>query len=316
MKIKPQNKHNYVIMKKLFYRIFSKKIAFALLLSFASFYGRTQVDSTAIMQEALKEVFDSINSTFEYQYGKINIGNDIATITVPDGFKFVDAEQSRKILHDLWGNPDSEDILGMILPEDMTPLHDNFTYAVEISYSEDGFIEDDDAEDIDYDELMDEMKEDAKAMNEERRKAGYSAIEIIGWAKPPFYDSENKKLHWAKEAHFEGDEENTLNYNIRILGRKGYLVLNAIGDMATLPMFEENAENIIESVEFNEGFRYSEFDPDIDKVAAYGIGGLIAGKVLAKVGFFAIFAKFFKFIAIGAVAVLGMLKGFFKKKKE
>lgn len=37
-------------------------------------------------------------------------------------------------------------------------------------------------------------------------------------------------------------------------------------------------------VSFTEGNRYADFKPGIDKVAAVGIGGLIAGKVIAKTG--------------------------------
>ncbi|TYA89160.1 DUF2167 domain-containing protein, partial [Seonamhaeicola marinus] len=63
--------------------------------------------------------------------------------------------------------------------------------------------------------------------------------------------------------------------------------------------------------------RYSDFNPDIDQVAAYGIGGLIAGKILAKAGFFAVILKFWKFIAIGAVALFSSFrKKIFGNKKE
>ena len=79
-------------------------------------------------------------------------------------------------------------------------------------------------------------------------------------------------------------------------------------------------------MEFNEGNTYADFDPDIDEIAAYGIGGLIAGKVLAKVGLLAGLlkfvkvigiglAKFWKPIAIGLVALAAGLKKFFFKSE-
>ena len=74
--------------------------------------------------------------------------------------------------------------------------------------------------------------------------------------------------------------------------------------------FNKDRDNILASVDFTSGNRYADFNPDIDEVAAYGIGGLIAGKILAKAGFFAVILKFWKFIAIGAVALFG---GFRKK---
>ena len=72
-------------------------------------------------------------------------------------------------------------------------------------------------------------------------------------------------------------------------------------------------------VQFNDGYKYEQFDSSVDKVAAYGIGGLIAGKVLAKVGIFAGLAKFSKLIILaigGAIAGLWRLITGRKKKDE
>ena len=138
--------------------------------------------------------------------------------------------------------------------------------------------------------------------------------------RKPFYDSENKKLYWAKELKFEDSEINTLNYNIRILGRKGYLNLNAIGDMTILNEFKGDVDQIFASVSFKEGSTYREFNPSIDKIAAYGIGGLIAGKVLLKVGLLAklgiLLAKFWKILLVAIVAIGAGIKRFMGVKKE
>lgn len=271
--------------------------------------AQQEADTLSFDLEAYQKVVDSINNSFTYQRGEVTLHNGLAILHVPEGFKFLDSEQSKRVLTDLWGNPPSEPI-GLLFPEAMTPMHDNFTYAVEIEYSEEGYIEDEDAEDLDYDDLLEEIQEDIKASNPERTAQGYPTMELVGWASQPYYDHKNKKLHWAKELKFEDTEINTLNYNIRVLGRKGYLNLNAIGDINMLNTFNADRDNILQSVEFTPGNRYSDFNPDIDKVAAYGIGGLIAGKILAKAGFFALILKFWKFIAIGAVAIFS---GFRKK---
>lgn len=64
-------------------------------------------------------------------------------------------------------------------------------------------------------------------------------------------------------------------------------------------------------------FRYADFNPDMDTVAAYGIGALIAGKVAAKLGILAtvlIFLK--KFWIIAVVGLGGLFKRFFGKREE
>jgi len=252
----------------------------------------TPVDSLKLMQE-------KIEKSLTYETGKIILGKNLAVMEVPAGYCYLSAKQSQYVLSQLWGNPPDSSTLGMLFPENQGPFSDN-SYAIEISYSEEGYINDDDAADLNYDDLLKEMQQDTRDANPARAQEGYPTVELVGWASPPFYDVKNHKLHWAKELKFQETESNTLNYNIRILGRKGYLVLNAIGGMDVLPAVKKNINPVLASVDFTEGNRYRDFNPDIDQVAAYGVGGLIAGKVLAKVGFFALILKFWK-VVIGVI---------------
>ena len=286
------------------------KTTFTLLLSFVltfTFAQEYTEELTTEQQEILQQKIDSINNSFTYEYGKISIQDGIAEVDVPDNYKFLNSEQSNYVLTELWGNPPSE-VLGLLFPKDTNPLSENFTYAVEVTYSEEGYIKDDDAKDLDYDELLEEMQEGTNADNDERKKLGYPTMNLVGWASKPYYDEAEKKLHWAKEIKFEGAEINTLNYNIRVLGREGYLNLNAIGTIDVLPVFKNDVSEILSSVHFTEGNKYADFNPDIDNVAAYGIGGLIAGKLLAKAGFFVLILKFWKVIAIAIVGAFSVFK--------
>lgn len=90
--------------------------------------------------------------------------------------------------------------------------------------------------------------------------------------------------------------------------------------MSQLPQIRPEMEKVYALVEFQDGNRYGDFDPDLDTVAAYGIGGLIAGKVAAKAGLFALILKGLlaakKALIIGAIALAAGLKAFFSRKKE
>lgn len=267
------------------------------------------------LPDSTRAKYDSL--TFET--GKILLDGGIAEIQVPTGFKYLNGKQSEYVLSELWGNP-PRTTLGMLFPEYANNYLPN-TWAIEISFDEDGYVKDDDAKDIKYDELLKTMQEETKAANEERAKQGYSTVELLGWASPPFYDEKAKKLHWAKELMFAGSDAATLNYNIRVLGRKGVLVLNAIGEMSDLDAIKTEINPILAAVEFTSGNRYEDFNESTDKLAAYGIGGLIAGGVLAKTGLFAkiglIFAKFAKVIFLGVAAVGGGIwKWFTGRRKE
>ena len=255
---------------------------------------------------------DSIEKTFTYEHGTITLKNGIGQIVVPDGFKYLNPAQAERVIVDLWGNPGGENItLGLILPENQGVLSER-GYVFNIQYDEIGYVKDNDADKIDYDELMTEMQKEAVEANKLRKEQGYEPIYMVGWAAKPFYDGNKKILHWAKEIKFGTNEVNTLNYNVRVLGRKGVLVLNAIATMADLPLVKKDVPLVLDIVQFNDGFKYQDFDPKIDEVAAWTIGGLVAGKLLAKVGFFAVLLKFWKLIAI---AVFGFLGAFWKKIK-
>ncbi|POY38578.1 DUF2167 domain-containing protein [Solitalea longa] len=245
---------------------------------------------------------DSIENAFTYQHGTITLKGGIGILTVPKGFKYLDPEQAEKVIVDLWGNPGGENVtLGLLLPENQKILA-NKGYVFNIQYDEIGYVKDDDADDIDYADLLKEMQEGSIEENKERQKNGYEPITVIGWANQPFYDKENKILHWAKELKFGDQKVNTLNYNVRVLGRKGVLILNAIATMNDLPQVKQDISQVLNIVQFSDGYAYKDFDPKVDEVAAWTIGGLVAGKVLAKVGFFAIIAKFGKIIVFGIIA--------------
>jgi uncharacterized membrane-anchored protein len=258
-------------------------------------------DPAARLAQAQK-LADSVH----YQTGEIVLKGDIAKVSLPAGYNFLDPADSGIILTQLWGNPAQKEVLGMITPEGFDPLrHDS--WAVVLTYADDGYVKDGDANKIDYADLMKKMKEGTAEANKEREKNGYPPIDIVGWAAAPRYDAATHKLYWAKEIKFGTVPVNTLNYNIRMLGRSGVLVLNAVARMEELPEVERATPTLLSMVEFQPGHRYTDFKQGTDKVATYGIAALVAGGIAAKIGLFkglwVALLALKKFIIIGALAV-------------
>lgn len=277
-----------------------------------------EMDSASLASAIMH--IDSVVNSLDYKSGKILLKSDLATINVPAGFLFLEGKDARYILEDVWGNPEDTDILGILVPEGVNMLAAE-SWAIVYTYEEDGHVEDDDAEDYDYNELLEEMKTQTIDGSVERVKLGYEPISLVGWAKAPFYDKTTHKLHWAKELKFGDDSINTLNYNIRMLGRKGVLVMNIVSGMDNIKTVETKIDAILLSTNFNTGSRYDDFDSSIDKVAEYGIGGLIAGGILAKTGMLAkigiFLVKGWKIIAIAVVGLIAAFKNkIFRKKVE
>lgn len=253
--------------------------------------------------EAMRALWQSLDR----QTGDITLGDNLATLRVPEDFYFLNAHDAERVLVEAWGNPPGGDNLGMLFPTELTPF-DAGAWAVTIDYVDDGHVSDADAAGIDYHDLLAEMKTDVRDANPQRVKAGYAPIELIGWVEPPHYDGASRKLYWAKELRFGNEPDTTLNYEIRALGRTGILSMTFIAGADQLAEINARRESVLAMAEFNPGKRYEDFDSNLDEVAAYGIGALIAGKVAAKVGLLAgglLLLKKFGVILVVALAALG-----------
>ena len=274
-------------------------------------------DSVAIALAKQIKLMDSIESAMHYETGVINISNGIIKLNVPAGFKYLNADQSNYVLTDVWGNPPQTGILGMLFPANSSPLTEH-SYAFILTYDPSGFVKDDDADKINYDDMLKEIQKDEVEENKTRAAQGYAAINMVGWASKPFYDKTNKVLHWAKNLHFADQDVNTLNYEVRILGRKGILSMNAVATLNELDSVKKDIDKVLAIPSFTDGNAYKDFDSKTDNVAAWTIGGLVAGKVLLKVGFWGMIVKFFavawKFILIGLAAIGGAIKKFMGRK--
>jgi uncharacterized membrane-anchored protein len=251
-----------------------------------------------------------------YRTGTVALPGGNATLRLPASFRYIGPEGSRKLLTEAWGNPPeaATDVLGMLIPAASSPLSEE-GWGIIITYDEEGYVNDKDAGGIDYTKMLKEMQEATLSGNAERKKQGFEPIVLVGWAETPSYDAQAHKLYWAKELAFGNNAQHTLNYNIRILGRRGVLVLNAVAAMSQLPSIRREARSVLSAVEFNDGHRYADYIPGTDKAATYGIAGLILGATAAKAGFFKVLwlgiLAFKKMILVGLVALAGFLKRFF-----
>lgn len=233
--------------------------------------------------------------------GKAIIG-DIAEIQVPEGHMFTGPKGAQELLR-AFGNPTSGDELGFLAPTSMV-------WSVIFEWSGIGYVKDDEKDKLDADAILKSIREQTAAGNEWRRGQGQPELNVVGWEIPPRYNAETHNLEWAIRAESEGNP--VLNYNVRLLGRKGVMSATLLVDpdqlTATLPMYEA----LLKDYTFREGHRYAEYRAG-DKVAQYGLAALILGGAAAgaaKLGLFAwlalILKKGWKLLVI---AVVGAVAG-------
>jgi uncharacterized membrane-anchored protein len=249
---------------------------------------------------------EALINSLKYQEGKIALPGGIATLSLPAQFRYLSPADTERVLTEGWGNPPGHKTLGMIVPRDAHVLS-NEGWGVVVTYSEDGHVADDEADQIKYDELLVEMKKANQEENAARKEQGFAPMTLTGWAEAPSYDKVNHKLYWAQEFNTGSGTPNTLNYNIRVLGRKGVLVLNAVATMDQIATIRQEMKHVTAFSEFTPGNKYTDFNAATDKVAEYGIAALVAGGVASKLGLFgkllALLLAFKKLIIIGVGAI-------------
>ncbi len=188
------------------------------------------------------EILEQIQAdSIQGQSGIISLDMANCTLNVPSGFVFLDKEASKHLLVDYWDNPiDRVDgILGTMVKQDAGIFY-NVGTAYVISYDPAGYVSDKDAISIDYDELLKSMQE---GIEEENKKVPTEQQwELLGWAWHPTYDNQKKVLAWAK--HYRvGRENEVINYDVRVLGKAGYVVITAVASPeAKSELMSDNSE--------------------------------------------------------------------------
>ena len=276
------------------------------------------IENFGLTQEDV-EAFIATDSVVGSTEGSAIIPGANASLRISEGMRFIGASDAQKLLEFYWGNAEDTTVLGALVPADATVMND-IQLAYILYYSGNGYISDDDANDIDYDDLLKDMQETTRTYSDTLETLGYPRQELIGWAKIPSYDSDRKILRWAKHLKFtysDGEESETLNYDVRILGRYGYVMMQAISTMEDADEVIAKGDKLSAQVNFDKDYRYQDFDEATDNVSDWTIGGLVAGAALAsKTGLLAkiglLLAKGWKLILV-AVAAIGAL--FTKLKK-
>lgn len=276
-------------------------------------------DDVAARQRAATE---KLLSSLDRQTGTIPIQAAKADLILGDNYYFVGPEQSRTILVDIWRNPpaSANGVLGMVFPKGKSFVDD--TWSAVITFEATGYVSDDDAKTIDYNQMLADMRASDEAQAPDIRAQGYPAGILQRWAQPPTYDAGKHSLVWARDIKFDDMPEDSLNYDIRLLGREGVLSMNILASMSQLDEVREAAKTFASVGTFRSGARYADFNAATDKKAEYGLAGLVAAggaaAVAKKVGLLAVLAKFGKFIFIGLIAIFAMFRnaigGLFRRK--
>ena len=278
--------------------------------------------ANAAAEQAAQAQYDAamaaLKSQLHPQSGTVTIPAAKARLNLGDQYYFLPADEARRVLTEAWGNPPESvgGVLGMVFPAGKS--FNDKTWGAVLAYESTGHVKDEDAATEDYDSVLSDLRSAEEEDNKARTQQGYPVTHTIGWAQAPTYDAQSKTLIWARNIKFEGQDENTLNYDVRTLSRDGVLSLNMVDTMANLASVRTAAAGLGSTVVFDAGARYADFNPSTDKLADYGLAGLVAGgvglAVAKKAGFLAIALLFLKKFFVLILAGIAGIGAWFRKR--
>lgn len=261
-------------------------------------------------EDSLQAALESTLEGLKWQTGEVVLAQGKMELSLPEGYRYLDSAEARKVLVDLWGNPPAaaENQLGMVFAPGQEPVGAD-SWSVVVSYDDQGHVDDKDAASINYDELLAALQKATEESNAQRLASGGQSLVLVGWAERPTYDAQTKTLFWAKEFG-QGSGENRLNYGVRILGREGILSLSAVGRIGKLKEVKQGMKDLFSYAHFTPGNTYADFQSG-DKVSQVDLSVLVAGgaQVAAKSGFLKVFLGGIlagrQWALIGAIVGLG-----------
>ena len=175
-------------------------------------------------------------------------------------------------------------------------------------------MKDDEKDKLDADAILEQLKEGQEAANEELSKRGMATLTVLGWQTPPFYNPLTHNLEWAIRLR-GGDGSNVVNYKTKLLGRRGVMDVVLVCDEEEMPTVIPEYQKLLAGFAFKKEESYAAFTKG-DKVAEYGLTGLIVGGGLLVAAKSGLLAKLWKPILIGLVAVGAFLKRIFVGKSK
>jgi uncharacterized membrane-anchored protein len=259
--------------------------------------------------------FQEAKTPIKWQAGP-GIGKlgEIATIAIPKGYNFTGKDGTQRLL-ELTQNPTDGDELGAIVPAGDDSA-DNWFVIFEFESS--GYVRDSEKDSLDADAILANIQKGTEESNKTRADKGWAPFHVVGWSQKPFYASDTHNLTWSiigQTQQSDGKSDKSVNHSVRILGRRGVmrvdLVLSPERAAEVVPEFN----SLMSGFTFTPGQTYSDWRSG-DKVAEYGLTGLIVGggaAVLLKTG---LLAKFWKLLVVCFAAIVGFIKRAFAYMKR
>lgn len=240
--------------------------------------------------------------------GSVSFGEH-ATLVVPDDMVFLqpqDAEYVNRV--SLGHHTEFGSILGMLVPQE---LRESFRRANQINKAVDDKATPDVREwaflltwtgvhvpvseglATNPDDLMSVLHEAIRRTGNRRSPIYPSKASLLPWVEPPTYERERHALIWplllresAGNQRMESmtrkpipTGQDVLNYQVRLLGARGYIQMVAVGGPADLPAIAKATHHLLGRISWSSGEDYASAHADTYPRYRQGIVGMVNGIV-------------------------------------
>ncbi len=233
--------------------------------------------------------------------GTAQLGN-IAEIQLPEKYVAADGDDTRRIMEAMQNPPTGREV-GVIFP-------DSLAWFVVFEFDDMGYVKDEEKGSLDTNAMLESIKRGTEEGNKDRTKRGWPPLTIAGWEQPPRYDEQTHNLTWAVRAESRG--ESVVNYNTRLLGRRGVMRVTLVTDPPKLPTALPDFRTLLNGYTFTKGSRYAEWVPG-DKVAKVGLTALVTGGAAAVAVKSGLAKYLWKILIVAGAGSLAFLRKVFRR---
>lgn len=312
------NRRYFLLVNNPKINLYSKKINFSLCVSLVSIGIFTAHLAKADPNTDAQTAADKIER-LSWVHGPATVrlyGG--AEFDVPTGYKALSSPDANDFIA-LEGNPRPT-----IQEYIITPDINQDTWFAVVEYNNAGHV--DDSGQINADALLNSQQISNENDLKERASQGLPPLRLIGWQLQPDYDPLSHRLEWS--FRYQANNGLVVNLNTRILTRLGFYRALLVTMPETFSHDTAEFNSVLNSLKVDTSNQYSDYRSG-DKLAEYGLAGLIGGgavAVAAKTGIlaavFAGVAKIFGALGLktigvaifGAIiAVFAAIKNLFKR---
>lgn len=236
-----------------------------------------------------------------------------ATIVVPEGYVYFDEKDATQLLQAVGNMGIQVDGLIIYAKED-TKWYLYFRF-IEIGY----FKMDDIKDELEEINIVEEIKKNSEIGNKQRIEKGFPPVEIIGLYEDIKLSESEKSLEFVLETKENGNT--TIENRELRFGKKGMMLIGFVCPKSDYISIENTCSELSNTFAYSAGYKYSDFNPGVDKLASIGIATFFIGREVTKGGVVSNFIKklgiaIWAFVAAIFLAIGSFFRKIFGKPKK